>query len=303
MEIKVQAAQGVPLTCIAAKLGIDPKTARKLRDAQAEPTVTVRRRKSKLDGHAEWIGDRLKAGVPAAQLQRDLKRQGVTVAYPTLRDFARKLRPAKAAEEEVRFETPPAKQAQCDWSEVGTIVENGVILALHVFVMVLGYSAKTFAAFATSMDELTLQRLHVAAFCFFGGDAWIAEANTRVHRTHGEVVDERFAREAPLLTRLRADLRIIGIRVTRRVNVEGFIEYRASRYEVPSGHRGRTVLVRDDGRHVRIYAADTLLCEHPTAIGRGQILRTGGLHPALARQLATLVVEHRPLSVYDEVSQ
>lgn len=386
MQIKIQDAQGVPLTRIAENLGIDRKTARKLRDADAEPTVTLRRRKSKLDDYAQWMRDRLAAGVPAAQLARDLKRRGVEVPYPTVRDFARALRPAKnPAPDEVRFETPPGKQAQCDWSELGTILDGGVALPLHVFVMVLGYSGKMFAAFATCMDELVLQRMHVAAFRFFGGvplhvlydnmrtvtigrdehfkpvlqpdfadfsalygfevkcaqpyraktkgkveraigfiqtsflpgrdftnglldgqrqlDEWIAEANARVHRTHGEVVDERFAREAPLLTRLRPGLSIVGTRETRRVNAEGFVEYRASRYQVPPGHRGRTVLVRDDGERVRIYAADALLCEHPTAAGRGQLVRINALQPSLQRELQSLVVERRPLTVYDEVSQ
>jgi transposase len=170
MTIKVRVAQGVPLTRIAADLGIDPKTARKLRDADTEPTVTLRRRLSKLDEHTAWIRDRLAEGVPAAQLMRDLKRRGVEVPYPTLRDFARKLRPPKETPvEEVRFETPPAKQTQCDWSELGTIADDGVELPLHVFVMILGYSRKKFAAFATCMDELMLQRMHVAAFRFFKG--------------------------------------------------------------------------------------------------------------------------------------
>jgi len=98
----------VPLTRIAEDLGIDRKTARKLRDAQAEPAVTVRRRKSQLDEYAGWIRERLAAGVPAAQLTRDLKRRGVVVPYPMVRDFARGLRPVKeVAVEEIRFQTPP----------------------------------------------------------------------------------------------------------------------------------------------------------------------------------------------------
>lgn len=387
MTIKIRTAQGVPLTRIAADLGIDRRTARKLRDAQAEPTVTLRRRSSKLDQYADWIRDRLKAGVPAAQLGRDLKRRGVAIPYPTLRDFARKLRPPRATPaEEVRFETPPAKQAQCDWSEIGTIDEGGVELPLHVFVMILGYSRKKFAAFATCMDELTLQRMHAAAFRFFGGvpyevlydnlrtvttgrdkhfkpilqdefadfsalygfevrcarpyraktkgkveraigfiqtsflpgrtfssladgqfqlDDWIVEANRRVHRTHGEVIEERFAREAPLLIPLRRDLQIVAKREMRRVNVEGFVEYRASRYQTPAGNRGRTVVVRDDGQRVRIYVGDRLLCEHPTAAGRGQTmyLPAAALMPSLQRELRALTVERRSLAIYDEVSQ
>ena len=49
MEVQIQTAQGVPLAQVARRLGIDPKTARKLRDAPAEPTVTVRRRRSRFD--------------------------------------------------------------------------------------------------------------------------------------------------------------------------------------------------------------------------------------------------------------
>ena len=385
MTIKVQAAQGVPLTRIAADLGIDPKTARKLRGADAEPTVALRRRPSKLDEHTAWIRDRLAAGVPAAQLMRDLRRRSVEVPYPTLRDFARKLRPPREAPvEEVRFETPPAKQAQCDWSELGTVVDDGVELPLHAFVMILGYSRKKFAAFATCMDELMLQRMHVAAFRFFKGvpyqvlydnlrtvttgrdhhfkpvlqeefadfsalygfevkcarpyraktkgkveraigfiqtsflpgrtftgvsdaqyqlDDWLIEANGRVHRTHGEVVEERFAREAPLLTPLRSDLQIVAKRELRRVNAEGFIEYRGSRYQVPAGNRGRTVIVRDDGELVRIYCDKKLLCEHSTAQGRGQVRHLPAQpRTSLERELQTLTVEHRPLGIYDEVS-
>ncbi len=170
MKIKVQAAQGVPLTRIAAEHGIDRKTARKLRDAPAEPAVALRRRPSRLDQYADWIGERLGAGVPAAQLTRDLARRGVVIPYPTLRDFARKLRPAKdATAEEVRFETAPAKQAQCDWADCGRMLEMGASFPLSLFVMVLGYSRKTFAKFTSSMDELTLQRCHTEAFAFFGG--------------------------------------------------------------------------------------------------------------------------------------
>ena len=136
-------------------------------------------------------------------------------------------------------------------------------------------------------------------------DDWLVEANTRIHRTHGEVIEERFPREAPLLIPLRRDLQIVAKREVRRVNAEGFVEYRARRYELPKGNRGRTVVIRDDGQQVRIYAGDKLLCEHPAAPGRGQIshLRAVALMPSLERELRTLTVERRPLAIYDEVSQ
>lgn len=75
----------------------------------------------------------------------------------------------EATAEEVRFETQPAKQGQCDWANCGRMLERNVSFALYLFVMVLGYSRKTFAKFTSSMDELTLQRCHAEAFAFFGG--------------------------------------------------------------------------------------------------------------------------------------
>ena len=384
MKIKVQAAHGVPLTRIAAEHGIDRKTARKLRDAPIEPTVTLRRRPSRLDAYAEWIAERLKAGVPAAQLTRDLARRGVVVPYPTVRDFARKLRPKGGPQlEEVRFETPPAKQAQCDWAEAGWMLEQNVSFPLHLFIMVLGYSRKTFAMFTSSMDELTLQRCHLEAFVSYGGvpysilydnpttitlrrdehaqpvwnrdfadfaarygfvpicaqpyraktkgkvertigflrtsffpgrtfvdfdDAqrqlreWIAESNRRVHRTHGEIVDVRFAREAPLLLPLRAGMAVISRTETRVVDAEGFISYGSNRYQMPSGQRSCNLIVVDNGSSLRFYSGEVLVCEHRRLQGKGRLSLHGQQNSKIPMLLA-LAVERRPLSEYDEVTR
>ena len=171
MEIKIKTAQGVPLSRIAAECGIDRKTARKLRDAESDPSGRIeRRRPSRLDQHGAFIAERLRVGVPIAQIARDLARANIAVPYNTLWEFAVKLRAtARRPLEEVRFETPPAQQAQCDWSDFGTIVEDGEVRTLSLFVMLLGFSRHTFGCFSTSMDEISLQRCHVAAFEDFGG--------------------------------------------------------------------------------------------------------------------------------------
>jgi hypothetical protein len=70
--------------------------------------------------------------------------------------------------EEVRFETAPAQQAQCDWADFGDVVEDGQTQPLALFVLIPGYSRHTFACFSTSMDEATLQRAHQDAFADFG---------------------------------------------------------------------------------------------------------------------------------------
>lgn len=172
MEIKVKTAQGIPLSRIAVECGIDRKTARKLRDATSDPSGPITRtRRSRFVEHTEYVRERLKAGVPIAQIVRDLSRSvGEPIPYTSFWEFAIKLE-AKSDEprEEVRFETAPAKQGQCDWADFGTVSEDGQIQPLSLFVMVLGYSRHTFARFTTSMDESSLQREHHAAFVDFGG--------------------------------------------------------------------------------------------------------------------------------------
>lgn len=172
MEIKVKTAQGLPLSRIAVECGIDRKTARKLRDAPSDPSGPITRaRASRFVEHTEYVRERLKAGVPIAQIARDLTRAvGKPIPYTSFWEFAIKLQ-AKSDEsrEEVRFETAPAKQSQCDWADFGTISDDGEIRPLSLFVMVLGYSRHTFARFTTSMDESSLQREHHAAFVDFGG--------------------------------------------------------------------------------------------------------------------------------------
>ena len=73
MNIKAMAAQGIPLSRIAAEFGIDRKTARRLRDADADPNrVLTRNRASRLAPYEKYIGERLGAGVPIAQIAREI---------------------------------------------------------------------------------------------------------------------------------------------------------------------------------------------------------------------------------------
>jgi transposase len=383
MNIKAMAAQGIPLSRIAAEFGIDRKTARRLRDADADPNrVLTRNRASRLAPYEKYIGERLGAGVPIAQIARDLSKQLGPIPRSTLWDFARPFRSEKPAlAEEVRFETTPAQQAQCDWGDCGSIVDGGMTRALSLFVLALGYSRHTFACFTTSMDEISLQRSHAAAFEDFGGvphavlydnmktvtvgrdgdakpiwqrefidfagrygftpkcarpyraktkgkvertigfirhsflpgreftdlaDAnaqlqqWLAEANQRIHRTHGERVDERLARERVLLIPLRPMPPIERV-TSRVVDAEGTISYEANRYELPRGYRGRAVVVRDDGRELRIFDREALICRYPLFVGRGEVLRRAKIVELDAYR--NVIVERRPLSVYDEAAQ
>ena len=110
MDIKTRTAQGVPLSRIAADLGIDRKTARKLRDAESDPSVvsTARPRASRFAEHESYVRDQLKAGVPIAQIAREIERRSQKkIPYTSFWEYASKLVALGPMREDVRFESPP----------------------------------------------------------------------------------------------------------------------------------------------------------------------------------------------------
>ncbi len=122
----------------------------------------MRKRDSRFVERTTFVRERIGAGVPVAQIARDLARRcGTAILYTSFWEFAVKLlAESRKPNEEVRFETEPAQQAQRNWADFGEIVEDGGRRALSLFVMVLGYSWHTFACLTTSMDEAALQRAH-----------------------------------------------------------------------------------------------------------------------------------------------
>ena len=74
MDMKVRTAQGVPLSRVAADLGIDRKTARKHRDAESDlETISIfRRRTSRFAEHEVYVWKQLKDGVRISQIAREL---------------------------------------------------------------------------------------------------------------------------------------------------------------------------------------------------------------------------------------
>ena len=78
--------------------------------------------------------------------------------YTILKDFARTLRPNKNYSKlTVRFETPPGKQAQCDWGYCGQHKDlSGKKYSIYVFVHVLAHSRFMYVRFTTRMHLKTL---------------------------------------------------------------------------------------------------------------------------------------------------
>jgi transposase len=100
------------------------------------------------------------------RLHRELRDLGYDGGYTILTDLLRDLRPAAVPCFEVRFETPPGRQAQVDFAHFRTVFtdELGVERIIWLFSVVLGHSRMLWGRFVLHQDLQTLLRCHTAAF-------------------------------------------------------------------------------------------------------------------------------------------
>jgi transposase len=167
--------QGVSKSALARKLGISRDTIYRWirsgeleRDLDAEPVRYKRRPPAphKLDPYKPMILARLAAypKLSAIRLFEEVRAAGYPGGYTRLKDYVREVRPRPLPEPVVRFETPPAQQAQVDFAQVR--LPWGVRYGLLV---VLGYSRLLWVRFYARQDMRTLFLGLEAAFRFFGG--------------------------------------------------------------------------------------------------------------------------------------
>ncbi len=86
--------------------------------------------------------------------------------YSILTNFLRDIRPTEPAPFEVRFETPPGRQAQVDFAHFRTVFTDapGTERLLWLFSLVLGHSRMLWVRFVLHQDLPTLLRCQAAAF-------------------------------------------------------------------------------------------------------------------------------------------
>ena len=169
-EIREQGSRGEFKKAIARELGIDVKTVKKW----LKQDFRRRRREvseRELDGHREFIGGRgPEVGFNGKVLDRELRAKGWSGHYATLARYVAPLRKAwrGGAEAVVRFETGPGEQAQVDWGSTVAWIA-GVLVRIHVFTMVLGFSRRLFARAYHGEGLGSLLDGHEKAFEHFGG--------------------------------------------------------------------------------------------------------------------------------------
>ena len=165
MEIRVLHRRGMSIRAIARELKMSRKTVRKyLRDPSLEPVYRTRvPRPSKLDPYKPYLTKRISEAaprrLPATVYLRELKELGYQGSITILKRWLADQYPKEPAPEIVRFETPPGRQAQVDW----TVIRRGKN-KLSAFVCTLGYSRFSFVWFTNDEKFETLIDCHERFF-------------------------------------------------------------------------------------------------------------------------------------------
>jgi transposase len=157
---------------IARQLALDRKTVRGiLHERTWQPYSRAERTDTLLAEHARYLESRApQVRYSARILFQELQARGYRGSYETVKRSVRPLRAVEqAAEREtVRFETPPGHQSQIDWGQARIYFRQRPV-ALHVFILTLGYSRRSFHE--PCLGETLSQFLdaHERAFDYFGG--------------------------------------------------------------------------------------------------------------------------------------
>jgi len=168
-------AQGLSISAIARRTGLDRKTIRRyLESGTAAPCYGPRLpRACKLDAFREYLQTRVEAypGLSAQRLFREIQAMGYTGGYTRVTDWLRAVRPASDPGFERRFETPAGLQAQVDFARFVVHFRREPALAriVWLFSMVLGCSRYLFGRFVWRQTLDVLVRCHLEAFAEFGG--------------------------------------------------------------------------------------------------------------------------------------
>jgi transposase len=121
---------------------------------------------TKLDRYKPLILERLRAfpELSAVRLLEEIQAAGYGGGYSQLKEYVRTVRPRPEPEPIVRFETPPAHQAQVDFAEFSFPWGKRFVL-----LVVLGYSRLLWFRFYPPQDMRTVFTGLEEAFAFFGG--------------------------------------------------------------------------------------------------------------------------------------
>jgi transposase len=162
--------QGLSIRAISARLGVSRNTVRAALRRDGPPVRQGRALPSKLDPYKDYLLARL-ADYPelsAIALAEEIRALGYSGGLSILKEFSFPYR-QRRKEPVVRFETPPGRQAQVDWSGLGRHLFGDAQRTPQLFVMVLGFSRALYAEAVWHADLESFLACHARAFAYFGG--------------------------------------------------------------------------------------------------------------------------------------
>jgi transposase len=169
VEIRILARQGLGIKAIARELEVSRNTVRKYLRGEVVGAKYQRRRSArepKLEPFKSYLQKRVEAAgphwIPATVLMREIREQGYLGGISQLKVFLTQFK-RREAEPVVRFETPPGKQMQVDFTTVRRGREP-----LKAFVATLGYSRASFVRFSEREDSAAWMEGLREAFAYFG---------------------------------------------------------------------------------------------------------------------------------------
>lgn len=189
--------KGWTKTAIAEETGFDRKTISKYIKSDEQPkTKRRKKRESKLEAFKPYLLQRVQEGTTnCIVLLEEIEAMGYEGKSTILRDFIQPYRAQPKKQATVRFETPPGRQAQMDWAEIGEYEVDGRLKNVYAFIIVLGYSRMKYIEFTTDMKIETLMKCHMNAFSYFNGiPAQILYDNMRTVVTKHSPLEIRFNR-------------------------------------------------------------------------------------------------------------
>jgi transposase len=173
MHIKELHNEGHSIHDIVRITGHSRNTVRKVLRGEHDLKFKAPQRTSKLDPYKGYLKQRYdEHRLSAVRLIEEIRPMGYDGSIATLRRYLKTLKTEhrRRSRLTVRFETPPGKQAQADWSYCGRFAgPDGKPVPVYLFAMVLAFSRMMFIRFTTSMKMGPLIECHQRAFEFFGG--------------------------------------------------------------------------------------------------------------------------------------
>ena len=167
--------QGLSISAIATRLGMDRKTVRKyINNGVQAPRYGPRAPRPRvMDPFMDYVTERIRSfpELSTQRLLREIRALGYKGGRSALGDVVRDVRPPRQTGFEVRFETPAGQQAQVDFAHFSVEFGDtpGQRRSVWLFSIVLGHSRYLWARFVEHQDLQTVLRCHMQAFEYLGG--------------------------------------------------------------------------------------------------------------------------------------